>query len=516
MKRLTNPLAASRRLRRGSALLAAMSCAFLLMVLGVGLISTMLSALHQSRKLRDDTLAFNLAESGAERGVRWLKDQAYPPATLSPFDPFGGDQTFGDGTYSVIIEPAVDNSGATLKRYKVVVDSEIYGKTARVELIVRQQSFGRYAYFTDRETSAISGGRIWFFSGDRIRGPAHSNNVGGSNFQINWLNGSQPIFEGMVTSAGPSMNYSPSNPNTEPQFLSIYRDGSRGYQLDVDPIPLPSSSDLQKEAAWGSSSGFPGTNGVYTPAGGGVYIRGDSAITMSVGANSSQIYTIVQGATTTTVTIDYANNQRRMQVGTNPPVITAGAGTGVLYSTGHITSLSGTIANNRTNADGTEIVSRSAHTIATDVNNGRNVTVTSNIQYQNPPDPALAVSHPTNLRPGTLGLIARNVTIAATAPTNLRIDAVCLAGSSSTSDGSFSVANYNTKVPTGTLTLMGGIIQKARGAVGTLSGGVLATGYAKNYYYDPRLADSPPPYFPTTGLFDRVSWRRLGQEDVQG
>ncbi len=501
------------RQNRGSALLAALSCSFLLMILGVGLITTMMTALKQSKRLRDNTLAFNLAESGAERGVRWLKDQAYPPATTLPFDPFGGTQTQGDGTYLVTIVPAVDNTGATLKKFKVRVDSEIYGKTERVELIVRQQSFGRYAYFTDRETSSISGGRIWFYSGDKIRGPAHSNNDGGSNFQINWVNGSQPIFEGMVTSAGLSMNYTPSNPNTEPQFLSIYRDGSRGYQLDVDPVPLPSSSDLQKEAAWGSSSGFPGTNGVYTPAGGGVYVRGDSSIVLSVGATNSQIYSINQGGTITTVTIDYANNRRTMQVGTGPITTTAGAGNGVLYSTGHITSLSGTIANNRTNGDGTEIITRSAHTIATDVNNGKNITVTSNIVYANSPDPSLAVTHPTNLRPGTLGMLARNVTIASSAPQNLEIDAVLLAGSSSTTDGSFSVANYNTKVPTGTLKLMGGIIQKARGPVGTLSGSTLATGYAKNYYYDPRLADSPPPYFPTTGLYDRVSWRRFGLEN---
>lgn len=487
-----------------------MACTFLLMVLGVGLVSTTLTALHQTRRLRDDTLAFNLAESGAERGVRWLKDQPYPPSTMSPFDPFGGVQQVGDGTYQVTIVPAIDNSGATLKRFKVVVDGSIYGKTERIELIVRQQSFGRYAYFTDRETSAISGGRIWFFAGDRIRGPAHSNNQGASNFQISWQNGGNPIFEGMVTSVGTYMNYSPSNPNTESQFLSIYRDGSRGYQLDVDPIPLPSSSDIQKEAAWGSSTGFPTTNGVYVPAAGGIYIRGDSSIAMSVGANHSQIYTITQGSTVTKVTVDYANNRRTMQVGSGPIVTTSGAGTGVLFTTGHINSLSGTVADNRMNGDGTEVVSRSAHTIATDMNNGKNIYVTNNIKYESSPDPSKAVSDPVNLRPGTLGIIARNVTISSSAPKDLEIDAVVLAGSQNTSDGSFGVENYNTKTPVGTLKLMGGIIQKARGAVGTISGNTLVTGYAKDYYYDPRLADSPPPYFPTTGLYDRMSWRRKG------
>ena len=53
------------------------------------------------------------------------------------------------------------------------------------------------------------------------------------------------------------------------------------------------------------------------------------------------------------------------------------------------------------------------------------------------------------------------------------------------------------------------IIQKARGPVGTISGGTISTGYAKDYYYDPRLADNPPPYFPTTGSYDLISWKKL-------
>ena len=49
----------------------------------------------------------------------------------------------------------------------------------------------------------------------------------------------------------------------------------------------------------------------------------------------------------------------------------------------------------------------------------------------------------------------------------------------------------------GCLRLTGGIIQSTRGAVGTGSG----TGYLKRYSYDQCGAESPPPYFPTTGHF---------------
>jgi hypothetical protein len=181
-----------------------------------------------------------------------------------------------------------------------------------------------------------------------------------------------------------------------------------------------------------------------------------------------------------------------------------------LYSADNITSLSGTVADNRlSSTDPPTVLGRSAYTIATDTNNGKNITLTDRLTYQSAPDPSLPTTDVANLRPGTLGLMARNVIIGSSAPTNMQVDAITMAGSQTVSDGSFYVANYSSKTPTGTLKITGGIIQKARGAVGTFSGSTINTGYSKDYYYDPRLADDPPPYFPTTGGYDRISWRKL-------
>jgi hypothetical protein len=52
----------------------------------------------------------------------------------------------------------------------------------------------------------------------------------------------------------------------------------------------------------------------------------------------------------------------------------------------------------------------------------------------------------------------------------------------------------------GCLRLTGGIIQKTRGAVGTI-GYYGGTGYVKRYSYDACAYTNPPPYFPTTGHF---------------
>jgi hypothetical protein len=51
----------------------------------------------------------------------------------------------------------------------------------------------------------------------------------------------------------------------------------------------------------------------------------------------------------------------------------------------------------------------------------------------------------------------------------------------------------------GCLYLSGGVIQSERGGVGTTAG----TGYLKRYAYDSCAYSNPPPYFPTTGRFSR-------------
>jgi len=78
--------------------------------------------------------------------------------------------------------------------------------------------------------------------------------------------------------------------------------------------------------------------------------------------------------------------------------------------------------------------------------------------------------------------------------------------------GIFTVANYSSSAHSsndeaceattwgrGCLYLTGGIIQATRGAVGQGNG----NGYLKRYSYDQCAYSSPPPYFPTTGHFER-------------
>ncbi|MEO1022468.1 MAG: hypothetical protein AAFW89_07975 [Bacteroidota bacterium] len=72
---------------------------------------------------------------------------------------------------------------------------------------------------------------------------------------------------------------------------------------------------------------------------------------------------------------------------------------------------------------------------------------------------------------------------------------------------SFEVSGYNSGSAKGELEILGGIIQDTRGPVATFSGGVVQTGYTKDYQYDLRLQNMAPPFFPRESIFSVQFWK---------
>lgn len=72
---------------------------------------------------------------------------------------------------------------------------------------------------------------------------------------------------------------------------------------------------------------------------------------------------------------------------------------------------------------------------------------------------------------------------------------------------SFSVENFNVCCYRGTLNILGGLIQKNRGHVGTGSISNRYSGYSINYQYDNRLKALIPPSFPREDVFSIVYWK---------
>jgi hypothetical protein len=103
-----------------------------------------------------------------------------------------------------------------------------------------------------------------------------------------------------------------------------------------------------------------------------------------------------------------------------------------------------------------------------------------------------------------LGIVAKNeilITNNAANNNDINIHATIY----SESEG-FGADDYNTRPVSGTINLLGGIVQNTRQPVGTFSGSSINHGFSKSYRYDNRLMVSSPPMYPGTGSFEIVSW----------
>ena len=73
----------------------------------------------------------------------------------------------------------------------------------------------------------------------------------------------------------------------------------------------------------------------------------------------------------------------------------------------------------------------------------------------------------------------------------------------------FSFERHDINGPRGTLSIVGSIIQKYRGPVGTISGTTVTHGYIKDYHHDQRMTYETPPHFlpPTNSGWMNLEWR---------
>lgn len=123
------------------------------------------------------------------------------------------------------------------------------------------------------------------------------------------------------------------------------------------------------------------------------------------------------------------------------------------------------------------------------VGSSRDIHVTDDITYEVSP-----MSDPDT--DDMLGLVAdKNIYVDDNAANNSNCE---IHASIFSRTGSFTAQNYASRPVSGTLKLIGGIIQDARGPVGTFGGSGIVSGFSKRYYYDQRLADPQvrPPFFP--------------------
>ena len=559
--------------QRGLSLATMLAFLAIMALVGGASIALINTSLRIARRQIDTTEALNIADAGVDLGYTWLTLQDPPPSSTSVQSMtnfFGTNGTinapFGQtGTQLVVrIRADVNNPTSTQKRYLVESKGIMpSGATVTVRAFMQQVSFGKYAFFTVND-----GDGFWDYT-NHFEGPFHSNDGDGKQTMIRWKTGQQadPMFQhtgtdafsvsGDVTWWKDSIGNTVA-PSSSTDFTSLAAGGQAtmtyGFKTDANgnflydtkgkkipnspSIPLPDTNYAQQYAAIGLIAPVPATSAppdtslptaegvTYTP-GGGLYIKtgkadstkvGDNDIVLQVDSSGNQQLVVTEksgsGQMVQTVTINPVANTTSIKTvtpsGATTTTVQSGVPNGMVYSDGNITNLSGTIANNRVSGSGSSavITYRSAMTITTDLSHNRDIYIADDIKYQVTRDYTKKQLADTNfnLYAGTLGILTNTAVVrtgaASTHGYNLRIDGSIFA------NDTFKPQTFNGFL--GSMTEMGGVIVKNSGIFATANSTGITGGYNEVYHYDNRLADNPPPFFPTTGNdYDIVSWQRV-------
>jgi hypothetical protein len=379
---------------------------------------------------------------------------------------------------------------------------------------VQKDNFAKFSLYTNNQQ--YNGDRVWFTSRAAFYGPVHTND------RFNFAFANAGIFGDLVTQSqttarffnnnNPVLINGNANGNIDtPVFLDAFNRG-------VAPITLASATAESAMVTEAKKNNNYQNNGIYIPATnqdvltGGVYVKGNSTIAMSVDANDHAVYTIVQGGNTRRITVDEdAGTTTVLNPADNSSVVYSGKPVGasaagsLIYVEGSITALSGTVQRD------TQL------TIASH----DDITITNNVLYS---DYTPAVGTPGNAsyvppsaegKENLLGLVSwnGNVHIASSAPDDVNIHATIMA-----ENGVFTVDNYNNGDIKGVATLLGGVITDDYGAFGQFnsSTGQTSSGYGRNFVYDQRMQQGyAPPYFPSLATFiaftnditDKLVWQ---------
>jgi hypothetical protein len=440
---------------------------FIIAVLGFAAISI---ATLDSRSATQDyvgTCALDCALAGLQRAKCQLEEQMLgqrSPTWPQTFYVNGSNAT--NGSYTV----NVTSSGSGTNLWFVTSQGAYSGALRNVQAWMSPDSFAKYAYFTNSETN--NGSPIYFVTGDHLTGLVHTNGY----FSL----AGNPQFSTKVDSAnqGDSFYHAATGTYTE-AGISSPTDTTQFYHYNTS-YAADHPSAYQNSPTYSFNGGQPVVNMPASTA--NVQANANISISGPNGANANVTLSYTASGVTVnppasgSIVINNNGVQQTLTSTARPPYPTFSTTLSTIYVTGTATA-SGTVSGRTTLG----------------ASNGINIP--SSLVYN---DPSKDV----------LGLISDgNVTVTATSPGNLTIDAEIMS-----INGSFTVNNYSGLPPMGTLNILGGLVQNQRGAVGTFSGSppTLRSGFLKNYVYDNVLLSTPPPNWPTTGQVHVLNIEDMG------
>lgn len=471
----------------------------------------------------------------------------------------------------------VGPTGATTGQYGIFGSIVVVADDGRSQVIRRaeitQESFARYAYFTDFEPS-----NIVFGGGDQLFGPVHSND----NIRIHTTGAT---FHGSVRTAGTVVD-------------ARYGTFRQGYEERVSPIDMPNTADLNRLRDYAQGAGMAfvsntaGNRSQATMRIEFVEIDGYGFIRVYQANSNNNAFWVTattpsnynsQGMRDSPNCGHYHPDGRFYSANQHPvpghtpqhdwmPSITSGGrcflggaeelfngfqqsdsrgawlqlppgrSTHVARNAGRPDSLSLFPISRELNPEFKGVIHVTGKVAISGVVRGQvtlaatgDIVIADDLTYAiDPGDPERNCLTDDDSTYDILGLFAGGDIVIADNTLNSPIRPRSNQGNYVTLDdtpyetihatlltlGVFTADNYDqgstrdqpcesTQWGRGCLYLEGGVIQRERGPVGMSNG----TGYLKRYSYDSCVLSNPPPYFPTTGKFDRSRYFEIDPVD---
>lgn len=325
----------STRKTRGQILILTAFFVFLMLTLAISFFKIIPAELNSALRSRQSVAAQVCTESGFKDAIAWLESQ--PAVDVLPQSRLDADYNAsyqdaprlltGDWAYSVRITARPESPFL----YDVVSQALFDGEIARESLAtVSRSNFARYALFIDRWRRDM----IYAMTPGAITGPFHTNDFFQLALSDSFYNpANQPFVSGPNASmtharlttegtldfrgdgnayygAGGTFNSDPNlvpydaNGAVDSRYRSIVEGGRANLQV-VDPIPLPYSAEPLYQDATRVGDGDPpfvpptDTMGFAIPGNdtrvsGGIYIKGDVDIALSLTPEGNQLHQLTQ------------------------------------------------------------------------------------------------------------------------------------------------------------------------------------------------------------------------------
>jgi hypothetical protein len=341
-----------------------------------------------------------------------------------------------------ILNCRVQNIGGN--QIRLTATATFMGVNKVISCLVQPSSFSRYAYYTTTDASG------YWVTGDTCWGPLHVNN---------WLNvAGKPVFMGRATTLNGLHRYTNPQNNSNTLDKPVFKGG---FDSGIN-VSLPTDFSVLKNAA----------------AIGGRKITGGQDVYIELLSNG---------------TVKWKQTNAWGGTGWSIDNVSTFAPNGAFYAEGMNIHIKGTLKGELTIGCGGTTASTTQG----------NFYLDSDILYYRDP----------RTNPGStdlLGLVAENKLWISDntdnhGPNN---DFILMGCVFSRTDGLW-VQNYNTRQVEGRLTTVGSQVAKVGGYTGVFSGDppTVIHGYGPGgAYYDNRLMLAAPPFFPTTGQYEIISW----------